>query len=123
MLAYVVAALGVAIAALGGAFIVAPSTGRQVARWVQSPRMIYAVSSGRILIGAFFVFASEACSWPMAIGTVGVIILVVGFAGLFLGVARTAALFRWFLAFSDNGLRAWALIAVLFGAFVVYAAV
>ena len=122
-MAYAVAATGFVVAVLGIAVIIVPAGSRQIGRWVQSPRLVYAVSSVRVLFGAFFVFASEACAWPMAIGSLGVVVMVVGFAGLFLGVHRTAALFDWFLAFSDNGLRAWALIAVLFGGFVVWAAV
>ncbi len=123
MVTYVVAAIGALIALLGVAIVIVPAPFRQIASWFETPAAIYGALAGRILIGAFFVFVSEACSWPMAIGTIGVIALVAGFFGLFIGIERTRALVGWFLGVSDTAVRAWGVVAVLFGAFIVYAAV
>jgi hypothetical protein len=123
MLAYSVAAIGVAISLLGAAVLVAPAAMREVVRSLQTPRTVYAAVGVRILAGAFLIFASEACAWPMAVGTVGVIIVVAGFAGLFIGPARLQALMAWFYRLSDGAWRSWSLIAIAFGAFIVYAAV
>jgi hypothetical protein len=69
------------------------------------------------------VFASEACSWPEAVGTFGVIALAAGFIGLFMGIERINVLVSWFTALPDTGLRLISLASVLLGAFLVYAAV
>lgn len=123
MLAYAVALIGLVIASLGAAVLIAPTAMQAVVRSLQSPRSLYAAASVRILAGGFLIFASQACAWPLAIGTVGVIIVVAGFAGLFIGVARVRALTAWFLRLSDAAWRGWSLLAIAFGAFIVYAAV
>jgi hypothetical protein len=123
MLALIVAAVGVVIALLGFAVMLAPGAMGDVVRWSQRPGVLYGAITVRIIAGAFFVFASEACAWPMAIGTVGVLMLAAGFVGLFIGLPRVVAMTAWFLRLPDVALRSLALLAVLFGAFIVYAAV
>ncbi len=123
MLAYIVAAVGVFMVLFGVGVGVLPGVLRDFVQSVQSPKVLYGAVAARIVIGAVFILASSTCSWPLAIGTIGVVILVAGFAGLFIGVQRIEALVAWFLKFSDNVLRAWAVIATIFGVFIVYAAV
>jgi len=123
VLAYIVAAVGVAIALLGVGVFASPGLTRGLVLSFTTSKMLYGALAFRLVAGAFFVFASEACSWPIAVGTIGVIMLVAGFAGLFIGMQRLQALMAWYLAFSDSVFRAWAVIAVLFGGFIVYAAV
>lgn len=123
MLAYIVAALGVVIALLGGAVMAFPAAMREVAAMVREPKALYGVVASRILTGAFFVFASSACSWPLAIGTIGILALAAGFSGLFIGVQRIQALIDWVLKLSDKVLRFGAVAAMIMGAFIVYAAI
>jgi hypothetical protein len=123
VLAYIVAAVGVVIALLGVGVFASPGLTRGLVLSFTTPKMLYGALAFRIVGGVFFVFASEACSWPIAVGTIGVIMLVAGFAGLFIGMRRLQALMAWYLAFSDPVFRTWAVIAVLFGGFIVYAAV
>lgn len=123
MLAYSVAAIGASISLIGVVVLVAPAAVRAVMRSLHTPRNLYAAVGVRILAGAFLIFASEACAWPIAVGTIGVIIVVAGFAGLFIGQVRLEALMVWYYRLSDGVWRAWSLIAIAFGAFIVYAAV
>ncbi len=123
MLAYVVAAFGVFIVLFGVAVVALPGVLRDFVQSVHSTKVLYGAVAARIVTGTVFIFASSTCSWPLAIGTIGVVLLVAGFAGLFIGIQRLGALLAWFLKFSDSVLRAWAVIAMIFGAFVVYAAV
>ncbi len=123
MLAYIVAAFGVFIVLLGVAAVALPGILRDFVLSVQSTKVLYGAVAARIVTGAAFIFASSTCSWPLAIGSIGVVILVAGFAGLFIGMQRIEALVAWFLKFSDNVLRAGAVIATIFGVFIVYAAV
>ena len=123
MLAYIVAATGGLILLLGVGVAVAPAFFREIAGSTLSPRLVYGAIGARLTVGTFFVLASEACSWPEAIGTIGVIMLAAGFIGLFMGIERIQALTSWFLALSDMAFRLWSPGALLFGAFIVYAAV
>jgi hypothetical protein len=123
MLVFIVAVFGVFIGLIGAAASAAPGFFRELVQSFVTPKMLYGAIGLRLAMGAFFVFASQACSWPLAIGTIGGVILVAGFAGLFIGLQRVEALIAWFLKSSDVVIRVWAVIAVLFGAFVVYAAV
>ena len=118
-----VAAVGVLIVMIGVAAMFLPGALRELVTLVQSPRVLYGAVGFRIVAGAFFIAASDACSWPLAIGTVGVFLLAAGLAGLFIGLQRIEAMMAWFMRFSDGVWRAWALVAVAFGSFVVYAAV
>lgn len=123
MIALLVASIGIIIALLGAVTMAAPDFTRRVVRAGLTPRALYGAVAVRVLVGAFFVFASEACSWPIAIGTVGVLMLAAGFVGLFLGLARVESLMGWFLRLPDAVFRPLAAVAVGFGAFIVYAAV
>jgi len=123
MLAYFIAAFGIFMVLFGVAVVALPGVLRDFVQSVRSTKVLYGAVAARIVIGAVFIFASSTCSWPLAIGTIGVVILVAGFAGLFIGMQRMEALVAWFLKFSDSVFRAWALIAMIFGTFIVYAAV
>lgn len=123
MLALIVAAVGVIIALLAVMTMAVPAIMRDIVRAYQSPRTLYGAIAVRVLVGAFFVLASQACAWPMAIGTVGVLMLAAGFVGIFIGVPRIEALTGWFLRLPDLVFRPLAGLAVAFGAFIVYAAV
>lgn len=123
MLAYIVAAVGVLIGMIGVSVVVFPAPMRELVTLVQSPKVIYGAVTFRIVAGAFFIIASNTCAWPLAIGTIGVLILVAGLAGLFIGTQRIETMMKWFLKLSDAVWRGWALIAVMLGGFIVYAAV
>ena len=122
MLAYIVAGIGVVIVLAGVAIAAVPGFIREFLADLE-PKFIYAAVGARLLTGAFLVFASEACSWPEAVGTFGVIALAAGFIGLFMGIERINVLVSWFTALPDTGLRLISLASVPLGAFLVYAAV
>ena len=121
MLVYIVAGIGVVIVVAGIVMVAAPGFLREFLAELD-PKFIYAGIGVRLLTGAFLVFASEACSWPEAVGTVGVIALAAGFIGLFMGIDRINALISWFAALSDTAVRAIMLAAIFVGVFLVYAA-
>ncbi len=123
MLAFIVAAIGVLIVVVGVGVVAAPAVFREIVGLALRPKLVYGAIGFRLAAGTFFVLASEACSWPAAIGTIGVIMLAAGFISLFMGIERIKALMSRFLALSDTAVRLASPGAILFGAFVVYAAV
>ncbi|MDP6686542.1 MAG: hypothetical protein QF680_01025 [Acidobacteriota bacterium] len=122
MLQNIVAGIGVVIVVAGIALAAKPEAIREFLSELE-PKFIYAGIGVRLLTGAFLVFASEASSWPEAVGTIGVITLAAGFIGLFMGIDRINALISWFAALSDTAVRSLSLAAIFFGVFLVYAAV
>ena len=122
MLSYIVAGIGVVVFVAGIVIAAAPGYIREFLPGL-NPKFIYAGISVRLLMGAFLVFASEASSWPEAVGTIGVIALAAGFIGLFMGIDRINVLISWFAALSDTAVRSLSLAAIFFGVFLVYAAV
>jgi len=123
MLAYTVAGFGLLIAIIGMVILIAPAPVRAVMESMRNRRALYGAIAVRIVMGAFFVFASDACAWPQAIGTLGVVMLAAGFAGLFIGPGRLRLLMTWFDRLPDSVWRLLSLFAIGFGAFVVYAAI
>jgi uncharacterized protein YjeT (DUF2065 family) len=122
MLQNIVAGIGVVIVVAGIALAAKPEAIREFLSELE-PKFIYAGIGVRLLTGAFLVFASEASSWPEAVGTIGVIALAAGFIGLFMGIDRINVLISWFAALSDTAVRSLSLAAIFFGVFIVYAAV
>ena len=122
MLQNIVAGIGVVIVVAGIAVAAKPEAIREFLPELE-PKFIYAGIGVRLLTGAFLVFASEASSWPEAVGTIGVIALAGGFIGLFMGIDRINVLISWFAALSDTAVRSLSLAAIFFGVYLVYAAV
>ena len=122
MLQNIVAGIGVVIVVAGIALAAKPEAIREFLSELE-PKFIYAGIGVRLLTGAFLVFASEASSWPEAVGTIGVIALAAGLIGLFMGIDRINVLISWFAALSDTAVRSLSLAAIFFGVFLVYAAV
>ena len=122
VLPYLVALIGVLIMIAGLLAVAVPGLLRDKFALFQNDRLLAVGVGGRIVLGLFFLVASEACSWPLAIGTIGVVAVAVGFVGAFLGFERLKALMGWFLARSNTVFRAWAGLAIVLGVFIVYAA-
>jgi len=122
MLQNIVAGIGVVIVVGSIVLAAAPGFFREFLAQLDA-KFIYAGIGARLLMGAFLVFASEACEWPLAVKTAGVIALAAGFIGLFMGIDRINVFISWFAALSDTAVRSISLAAVFFGVFLVYAAV
>ncbi len=121
MLENIVAGIGVVIIVASIAVAAKPGAVREFLSELE-PKFIYAGIGVRLLTGAFFVFASGACEWPAAVGTLGVITLAAGFIGLFMGIDRINALISWFVALSDTAVRSIIPVGIFVGVFLVYAA-
>ena len=122
VLPYLVALIGVLIV-IGGVLAAAvPGFWRDKFTTFQNDRLLMVALGGRIVLGVFFLVASEVCAWPQAIGAIGVLALAAGFVGIFVGLERLKALMAWALSQSDVVFRVWAGVAIAVGAFIVYAA-
>lgn len=59
---------------------------------------------------------------PQAVFWLGVLFVVTGISGFFMGVGRLRAITNWWAQVSNGLVRGWALMAVALGAVLVYAA-
>lgn len=77
----------------------------------------------RILTGVVFLLAAPDTRMPTLIRVLGGLFILAGVTIPLLGAEQIDKLAGWWLARSDNVLRFWALVAMVFGGLIVWAAV
>ena len=118
-----VAFFGVLIALLGATGLIRPAA---LVGWVDSLwrnlRGLWAVVALRLGIGIVLVLAAAECRYPTAIRVLGVISIVSAGLVPVIGLERVRALVSWWTARPPLLIRAWAVVAFAFGAFLIHAA-
>ena len=105
------------------ALLLSPGGLKSFIHKILGPRWLPLVSALRIAVGLLFVLAAPHTRLPMLIWLFGIVAIVAGIIILFLGSTRTQLIANWWLKRSDSALRLWALVALLFGALLVWAGV
>lgn len=116
-----VALIGVVIATVGVVGVLAPSLLLDLGRSLLSSNGLYAVAGIRVAFGALLVLVAPLSRAPRTLRVIGAVIILNGLVTPFFGVERSEALLDWFSMRGDSFVRAMALFAIAFGAFVVYA--
>ena len=75
----------------------------------------------RLVLGAAFIIAAPQSRFPIIIQAIGVIAIIAAVVILIMGYDRLRAFVDWWRARSTGVVRAWCLLAALFGVFLVYA--
>lgn len=75
----------------------------------------------RLVFGLALWFAAPASRAPILLQVLGVVALVAAFLIPFMGVDRFRALIEWWTKLSSLAMRAWCLLAVGFGAIILWA--
>lgn len=120
MTALVAALFGVLIAGLGLVGLLSPPALLEfVARW-QTRGALLLAGILRVIFGVSLVLAAPGSRAPMAFLVLGVLTVVAGLATPLVGVERFAAILDWWRRRGSGTVRAWALVAMLFGLLVVY---
>lgn len=112
---------GVLITALGVFGLVSPSKLLRLEEYSRKPPLRYIASAIRLIMGAVLFFAAPASRAPGVLHTLGVFIFVAGLITLFFGPERFRRLVDWWSAHGPAIARVWAALAVVLGAFLVYA--
>jgi hypothetical protein len=119
-MAIIVSALGVAIVLLGAVGVASP---RRliglVGQWDGPGRFRLAIVI-RVLLGVALLAVAPACRIPVLVQLIGVVSIVVAFSLLLAGRARMDTVVEWWLTRPEL-VRAAALLAVAFGALLIYA--
>jgi hypothetical protein len=121
---WVVALFGIAIAAFGLLGVVRPGDLiRLIENAWRTNTVFYVAIASRLVLGAALLAAATDCRFPLAFRILGFVSLV-GAAGIAVfGIERSREFVRWWFERPAGFIRGWAMAAVAFGAFLVYAAV
>ena len=124
MMTWIVALFGCIVATLGIAGVVRPNSLIDLVQsaW-RTPAGLYVAVGVRIFLGVVLIAAAPDCRFPQAMRILGIIALIAGAAGLVAGFERLQHFVAWWTERSAVFVRAWSLVAVAFGAFLVFAAV
>lgn len=80
----------------------------------------YVAAAVRVLLGVALIFAAPGSRFPVVFQFVGWLAIVAAVGLLIMGQDRLRKLVEWFDQLSDTVYRAWLVIAVIFGLFLVY---
>ena len=119
-MALILILLGILITGIGAVGVAQPQ--RLVAPFLSwQPRARFYIAVGtRLVLGAVFVLAASGSRFPTLILTLGVIAIAAAICFLLLGPKRVEVLVQWWFKQSSGFLRSWFVVAILFGAFLVY---
>lgn len=114
-------AVGLFVAAVGIAGIVAPHALQTIARYSITPLGLYVAAAVRVVFGVILIRSAPASRAPGVLRVVGFIALVAGVITPFLGVDRAHAIFDWWSVQGPLLIRLWPALALIFGILIVYA--
>ena len=116
----IIAGVGVLVALLGLAIFVSPPLLKRILVFYEEGSRLYAALVFRVIFGTLLIAAADQSRSPKVVLTLGVITVIAGLGGFFVGLDRMRALARWWSRQSPLTVRAWSLVAIVFGAFLVY---
>ena len=117
-----VTVLGIVLLGVGLTVLVSPRTLRRAVATFVSPATVPLFAIVRIGFGILLVIASADTRLPVFVWAFGMLLILAGVALPILGVQRTLKITKRWQARPDGSLRGWALLAILFGALLVWAA-
>jgi hypothetical protein len=120
----IIVLFGIAVAAVGLLGVVRPNDLiRLVEKTWQNPGGFYFAIGLRAFLGAVLIAAAPDCRFPQVVRILGILSLISAAAGALIGRERIRAFIQWWVDRPAGFIRGWAILAVAFGAFLVYAAV
>lgn len=117
-----VSVLGVILLGVGITVLVSPGTLRRAVETFVKPATVPLFAIIRVGFGILLVIASADTRLPVFVWALGMLLILAGVALPILGVQRTLKITKRWQARSDGSLRSWALLAILFGALLIWAA-
>ena len=112
---------GALIAAIGIVGVAMPPVLLDLARSLQTSAALYVIVAVRVAFGALLIFVAPVSRMPRTLRVLGMVIIVAALLALVFGVERAAVLLDWWSNQNTLLMRAWAMLAVIFGAFIIYA--
>jgi len=116
-------ALALLIGAIGAVGVASPSLLIDFVRPLLAPGALLIVAAVRVLYGVVLLLVARVSRWPGTFRVLGILIVAAGLLTALAGADRAQAMVDWWSGRPDWFTRAWALLAVAFGGFVVHALV
>lgn len=118
----IVILLGLLLGLLGLAGLATPAPMIQsVSRVWSVPRGLYLAVTLRLFFGAALLGIAPESRFPVALQVIGILSLISALVLPLIGLRRMQELLRWWTSRSDRFIRLWAMLALLFGLFLIYA--
>lgn len=117
-----VIAIGAVIVLIGAVGMLLPAAMRALVNIFRSRFMLIVAAALRFAIGIVLVLAAPDCHFTEAVRMLGFVAIASGLLIPLLGTVRINRLFDWVGGRSDGTVRAWAMVAILLGAFLLVAA-
>ncbi len=112
--------LSLLIAAVGAVGVASPPRLLTLVRRIQTPRGLYLAAGLRLVLGAALVLAAPDSRAPGVVRVLGVIIFVGGLVTPLFGLERFRKVLDWWSARGPGFVRAWAVLALVFGLLLAY---
>lgn len=119
---YLVGLVGLAIVLFAGLGVFAPGRLMGVLGAGSSRGRLWLAIGIRVVLGAVFLIAAPQCRNPLVMRVLGIVALIAAAALPFLGAERLDGMVKWWGARSNAVTRTWAVVALAFGAFLIYTA-
>jgi len=121
-MASVVLIIGVIVLVISAAALLAPGVFRGMLRVFRPRGMLYVGAFIRIVVGIVLLLAAPECRFPLGVRILGVFTVVAGVVLPFFNKTAKNALFDWVAEMPNSGLRGFALMGIVLGAFLMYVA-
>src|SRR3989339_2044659 len=115
-----VKAIGIVITAMGVLYLVYPQVVRILLSFFAAGYRIYLAAAVRLVFGVILLLAASQTAHPKITMVLGVIFLLGGILIVALGPKRTKPFLEWYKKWPLWGMRAAAILVILFGLLVIY---
>jgi hypothetical protein len=119
----VVLIIGVIVLAISVAALIVPAVFRGMVDVFRPRGMLYVAALIRIAVGIVLFAGAPESRFPLGVKVLGTITIVAGAVLPFLKEPAANALFDWVGKMPNSGLRGFAMMGIVLGAFLVYVAV
>lgn len=96
---------------------------RLVNAFWNAPRALYLAVGLRLFLGVVLVLAAPQTRFPMAVQVIGILSVVGAISLPIIGREKLQRLVAWWTSSSAVAIRLWAMVALLFGLFLIYVCV
>ena len=122
MMKMLIVLFGVLICLAGLTILILPEKFKNIMnRWTGQPRFLFAVII-RVVLGAILLSEAANLKFPLAMKIIGAISILAAVVLLLIGQERMDRFIDWWMRMADNVLRVWSVLAIAFGAFLIYVA-
>ena len=115
-----VKAIGIAIILIGVVYFLKPEVMKRLMEFFKQGKRIYLAGLIRFILAIMFLLSASECRAPKVIAGFGILFIAGGLLIFTLGSEKIRTILEWYQNKSDTFLRVLALVALAFGALIIY---